>query len=183
AVGDILLLSNFVNGGKVPVIKAYEWVGSGGSDGSLNLLSTTSGNLFAITNSKHESHPWPYTSKQGGGDYPINAFFEGGIDLAGLGINVSACFSSFLLETRASQAITAELKDFIGGNFFVAPQVTVSSATVCPGGSATLTATVTGGQGPFNFVWNTGATGSSITVTASSTTTYTVSVTGSNGCA
>jgi len=32
-------ISNFVNGGGIPVITAYEWVGSGGSDGTLNLLT------------------------------------------------------------------------------------------------------------------------------------------------
>jgi len=46
-----------------------------------------------------------------------------------------------------------------------------SDLTVCPGGSATLTAT--GGDG--TYAWSTGETTQSITVTPGSTTTYTVS--------
>jgi hypothetical protein len=183
AVGDILLLSNFVNGGGVPVIKAYEWVGSGGSDGSLNLLSVTGGNLFAIVNSTNETSPWPFQPKFGPANiFGPGAFFEGGIDLAGLGAGVDPCFTSFLLETRSSQSISAELKDFLFGSFFTQPQVAVNSTSICIGASATLTATVTGGAGPFNYSWSNGATTSSITVSPSSTTTYTVTVTAANGC-
>jgi predicted lipoprotein len=184
AVGDVLLLSDFVNGGGTPVIKAYKWVGSGGSDGSLDLLGVTGSDLFAIVNSSSQPSPWPYVPKFG----PVNIFgpgglFEGGIDLAAFSVSVDPCFTSFILETRSSHSLSAELKDFIFGNFYTAPQVSVNSATLCPGaGPTTLTATVTGGVGPFSYLWSNGATSSSITVSPSSTTTYSVTVTAANGC-
>jgi hypothetical protein len=56
------------------------------------------------------------------------------------------------------------------------PTVSVNSTAVCPGGSATLTAT-TGASSP-SYLWSPGgATTASITVSPASTTTYTVTVT------
>ncbi|MDQ3191559.1 MAG: PKD domain-containing protein [Bacteroidota bacterium] len=59
------------------------------------------------------------------------------------------------------------------------PTVTVNSATICNGQSATLTATPTPAGG--TFLWSTGATTPSITVSPASTTTYSVVYT-LNGC-
>ena len=63
------------------------------------------------------------------------------------------------------------------------PTVSVNSATICAGGSATLTAT-TSASSP-GYSWSpAGATTASITVSPASTTTYTVTVTdGTTGCA
>src|SRR5258706_303626 len=182
-VGDILILSNFTNGGGNPEIKAYEWVGSGGSDGTLDSVPVNGINLYAIVNSINVPSPWPYVPKTG----PVNifapaSFFEGGIDLTGLGAGINPCFTSFLLETRASASVTAELQEFVFGNIFTTPQVSVNSDSICPGGSATLTATVTGGEQPITYLWSTGATTASITVSPASTTTYTVTVTAANSC-
>src|SRR5258706_437082 len=93
-VGDLLVLSNFIQGGGTPVIFAYEWVGSGGSDGPLNKLTLNAANSFAITNSTTSTPPWPYKAKgKGQVGYPKGAFFEGGIDVACLP-GVKPCFSS-----------------------------------------------------------------------------------------
>ena len=51
-----------------------------------------------------------------------------------------------------------------------------------PASSVTLEANVSGGTGPYNYMWSTGATTSSITVSPTSPTTYTVNVTDLNGC-
>jgi hypothetical protein len=59
------------------------------------------------------------------------------------------------------------------------PVVTATSATICSGGTATLTATANQPGGV--FTWSTGATGSSISVSPTSTTNYTVSY-AVNGC-
>jgi hypothetical protein len=63
------------------------------------------------------------------------------------------------------------------------PTVSVNSATICAGGSATLTAT-TSASSP-SYLWSPGgATTVSITVSPASTTTYTVTVTdGTTSCA
>jgi len=57
------------------------------------------------------------------------------------------------------------------------PSPTVNDASICPGGSATLTAT----DGD-SFTWNTGDTGPSITKSPSDTTTYTVTASYASGC-
>ncbi|MEO8760426.1 MAG: hypothetical protein ABI448_06015, partial [Bacteroidia bacterium] len=54
------------------------------------------------------------------------------------------------------------------------PTVTVNNPTICPGGSAVLTA-----SGATTYLWSTGATTNTISVSPGSTQTY--SVTGSNG--
>ncbi|MBM3165427.1 MAG: gliding motility-associated C-terminal domain-containing protein [Bacteroidetes bacterium] len=58
--------------------------------------------------------------------------------------------------------------------------VSVNSATICDGNSATLTATATVPGG--TFAWNTGATTPSITVSPNTTTSYTVVYTSGAGC-
>lgn len=56
--------------------------------------------------------------------------------------------------------------------------VVVNDETViCPGDVVQLNADVTGGGGPYTYLWDTGETTSSISVTATATQTYTVSVT------
>ena len=59
------------------------------------------------------------------------------------------------------------------------PVVTATSATICAGGSATLSATASQPGGV--FTWSTGATGSSISVSPTATTNYTVNYS-LNGC-
>ncbi len=120
SVGDLLVLSNFIKGGGTPVIFAYEWVGSGGSDGALNKLTLSASNSFATVNSTAQPSPWPYQAKgkPPANQFPAGAFFEGGIDLGCLtGAGVSGCFSNFVLETRSSASVTASLKDFLIGRF------------------------------------------------------------------
>lgn len=123
-VGDFLILSTFTQGGTVPTIQVYEWVGSGGSDGALNLKfsgtnadCTTVGSgddACATVNSSPTTAPWAYTPKSGPpGIFPAGGFFEGGIDVTAIfGQNI--CVTRFLAETRSSQSLTATLHDFAG---------------------------------------------------------------------
>lgn len=54
---------------------------------------------------------------------------------------------------------------------------------ICPGQSATLQATGSGGTPPYSYVWTPGSSNNNpYTVTPSSTTTYTVQVTDADGC-
>ncbi len=57
------------------------------------------------------------------------------------------------------------------------PTVGVSNATVCAGGSATLTAT-----GALAYTWNTGAIGANYVVSPAANTSYTVTGMGAGGC-
>lgn len=59
----------------------------------------------------------------------------------------------------------------------IAPVITPSSASFCPGGNATLTAT-----GGVSYVWSTGDVTDAIVVTPAATTTYSVTATDVYGC-
>jgi hypothetical protein len=52
---------------------------------------------------------------------------------------------------------------------------------VCPGSCVALSATASGGTGPYSFAWSNGATVEPITVCPKATTTYTVTTTDSSG--
>jgi hypothetical protein len=122
AVGDVLIQSNFSQGGVISSISVFEWVGSGGSNGALNLLVSaadcipgTSGDLSCGTvNQDNQTAPWPYTPKFGTtGVFPQGSFYEGGVDITKV-LPSNACFSTFLAETRSSTPFDAVLKDFAG---------------------------------------------------------------------
>src|SRR5262249_42874194 len=116
--GDLLLLTTFSAGGGVTTVRAYEWVGSGGSDGPLNFLgsfgdcaagfnSATPG--CATTANSTVPAPWPITQKPTGASANVfysGGFMEGGIDL-GL-LNETGCFASFLGTSRSSPSLTAQ---------------------------------------------------------------------------
>jgi len=158
AWGDILILSDFTQGGGISTIRVFKWVGSGGSHGSLDSLAVSPVTAYAIVNPTDTIAPWPYRPKFGTYKiFPTGGFFEGGLDLGALGLG-EVCFSKFLVETRSSQSVTAELKDFILGDFPTYPVASVNSDTVCEGDSAQLCATVEGGIGPFTYLWSNGYT-------------------------
>ena len=162
-VGDLFVVSHFVNGGSAAEIELYEWVGSGGSNGSLDLVATGQGctaapaadKACAVVNTADTAAPWSFTPKSGTADvFPAGSFFEGGLDLVQVYGSADAvpCFSGFLVETRSSQEIGAQLKDFVAGSFNTCkpPVITTASSvsTADFGSSVTDTATLTGTDGP-----------------------------------
>jgi uncharacterized repeat protein (TIGR01451 family) len=166
-VGDLLVLSNFTNGGATSTIELYEWVGSGGNvNGTLQLLATGTqectqspqdDRACAVTNTAPITPSWTFDDKFTGGTsnpIPVESFFEGGIDLDSLYPGGKApCFGSFLAETRASQSVDAVLKDFAGGSFntCVPPTIaTDASVSTFHFGDANVTdtATLSGTDGP-----------------------------------
>jgi gliding motility-associated-like protein len=64
----------------------------------------------------------------------------------------------------------------------IAVAITPTNSSVCAGGSTnvTLTATASGGDAPYSYLWNTAQPGQSITVNTGGT--YSVSVTDTNNC-
>jgi hypothetical protein len=123
--GDILLLGTFTQGGAVTTIRIFKWVGSGGSDGSLNAEgnfgdcvpgSGSQDGCDTVSNTTVPS-PWAYVGKSAVAPNVIygGGFMEGGVDLTAL--NLQGCFSSFMAETRSSPSLTAAQKDFTLGRF------------------------------------------------------------------
>ena len=62
----------------------------------------------------------------------------------------------------------------------IAVSVTPNNSTICAGSSTTLTATASGGDVPYNYLWSTGQTGPAITVNTGGV--YTISVTDIHNC-
>lgn len=129
-VGDLLVLTDFSNGGGTSTIRVFEWVGSGGdTNDTLQSLpgggpnktcgAATSDPFCGIVNPiDGTTAPWPFTDKSGNHTYLQGEFFEGGINLSLLpGGLASECFATFLSESRSSTSPTATLKDFVLGSF------------------------------------------------------------------
>ncbi len=157
-VGDLLVLTNFSNGGTESEIAVYKWVGAGGSDGTLDFLAAFSNkcdpaladdNACGVVNpSNGTSSPWTFLDKSGNTTYLQGEFFEAGVNLSSPEINLAGeCFATLVSETRSSFSVTATLKDFVLGSFAQckATMVTTPSKTsVTPGEAVHDTATVTG---------------------------------------
>ena len=160
AVGDVLVQSNFSNGGVVDSVSVFKWVGANGSNGALDLLFSASDCVgppaaaydspaCATVNRADTPSPWAYTPKSGTANvFPQGSFFEGGINLTRLVPDIG-CVSSFLAETRSSTPFDSRLKDLRLGDFntcsaTLSTSSSVGTSTVTPGTSVSDTATVTG---------------------------------------
>lgn len=149
--GDILITSDFRNGGGVSVINVFKWVGgrnplellasgSPAQPGSPNTPACLQKDgvdvACAIANRTATPVPlvWPggYTFKGGGndGNFPISTLFEGGINITKLLGTNATCFSSFMAMTRTSASTTAQLKDFVVDRF---PLCGISVSKSCNG--------------------------------------------------
>jgi hypothetical protein len=137
--GDVLVVSDFSNGGTISTITVYTWDPTctatnkpAGFCADANLhLQATSANANCATlpagqdvgdracglvNPSTITMPWAFVDKSG---TPNNGalngeFYEAGINLSALNL-AGQCFSSVLSETRSSTSTTAVLKDFILG--------------------------------------------------------------------
>jgi hypothetical protein len=134
ATGDLLVISDFSNGGTTSTITVYKWdttcLKTAGTCGDANLRT-----LATSTNAKCSSAaaddafcgqvnpgtitmPWSFTDKSGTpNNQALNGeFYEGGVNLTTLGL-ADRCFASVASETRSSTSTTAVLKDFVLGGF------------------------------------------------------------------
>jgi hypothetical protein len=169
--GDLLVISDFSNGGGTSTITVYSWdptcKKAGGTCGDTNLRTLASSNnancasaaasdtFCGIVNPTNgTTAPWPYTDKSGNTTYLQGEFYEGGVNLSALGLS-NTCFASVASETRSSTSTTATLKDFTLGQFApcgssVTTQASVTGSTSIGTGSVsvsdTATVTVTGGS-------------------------------------
>src|ERR1044072_4243952 len=129
--GDLLILSNFVNGGGTVDIKIYTFLGYSGGKATFQLLSTSTAPAAAMVNSSPKDVPdtvvtaWNYQSKGGAaGLYVTGSYFEGSVDLSRLG---NLCFQQFLMETRNSAELSASQQDMATGDFDVLPSVDLNA--------------------------------------------------------
>jgi hypothetical protein len=162
-LGDILVVSDFSNGGTTSTITVYSWdpTVSGNlrlleSSTNANCSTVSTGDSFCgIVNPVTITMPWSFTDKSG---TPNNGalngeFYEAGINLSAIGLG-GECFSNMVAETRSSTSTTATLKDFVLGTFggCTAHMTTQASnnGTVLPGVAVHDTAnlSVTGASSP-----------------------------------
>ncbi|SEP54681.1 Ig-like domain-containing protein [Flavobacterium urocaniciphilum] len=198
--GDILIISNFTNGGGIVQPLVYMWSGKTANNPGA-LVQVNPNTVLATLASNDQSYNvpggangtqmfngdvWTFSPKSGPANtYPVPLFFEGSLDLATIQ-GISPCFKRFLLETRNSQSLTASLQDLAAGGFSgVPPAPSVVAGNRCGPGSVTLSAS--GCLGTLNWYANaTGGaslgTGPSFNTTSiSQTTTFYVSCT-VDGC-
>ncbi|HXF97673.1 MAG TPA: hypothetical protein VNJ46_03555 [Gaiellaceae bacterium] len=146
ADGDLLVQSEFTNGGVVSGVHIFKWQG-----GALQLVSNQAqcaggklgtADACAIVNTGAVSTSWA-------GSIPAPYFFEGGINLTAVfGQNVP-CFSTFLTNTRTSQSESAQLKDFTLGEIDTCGSIVIrKEATPSDGTQFGYTAT---GLDPSSF--------------------------------
>jgi hypothetical protein len=139
--GDVLVISNFSNGGAVSTITVYKWDPSctkasgpnpgNGDCGAANLRVVTTSDTAdcsavaagddacAIVNNAGDAPntaPWPFTDKSGSTTFLPGELFEGGINLTALDLG-GECFATAIAETRTSTSPTSVLKDFTIGPF------------------------------------------------------------------
>src|SRR5262245_59844540 len=135
--GDILIISDYTNGGGTQDVSVYKWVGddaTGGPvldssfNGSICSGSLSNDNSCALANNAAITTPWTPTS------HDTNTFVETGIDLTELLGEGGGCFTNFLAETRSSDVLTATLKDFASGSLNTCVPPTIET-TATPGGS------------------------------------------------
>jgi hypothetical protein len=149
--GDVLVVTDFSNGGTTSTITVYSWdptckktTGStAGTCGDANLrIKGTSTNanctsaaandqFCGIVNSGTITMPWSFTDKSGTpGNGALNGeFFEGGVNLTALGLS-GQCFASVASETRSSTSTTATLKDFVLGQFANCGSATTTQSSI-----------------------------------------------------
>jgi hypothetical protein len=155
--GDLLIVSEFTNGGAVSTIKVYKW--EGGANGALNSTPVLTGvdclggasagdGACATVNNATIATPWPTQTKTGAANtLPAGHLFEGGANINSFFANLAnfRCFSNFVTETRASAALTASLIDFSLQSFRTCDariHVSPATATNPVGTEHTITALV-----------------------------------------
>jgi hypothetical protein len=146
--GDLLIVSDFSQGGPISSIKVYTWSCSGtgaACDSSGSLVASPqaggecnptigSSGLCSIANGGSGlSVPFGFINKSGQSTLANGELLEGGIDLNVIFPNGLPCFSTFMAETRSSNSPTATLSDLTPPVSF--PLCGASITKTCTGAS------------------------------------------------
>ena len=152
--GDILVQSDFTNGGSVSGVQIYKW-----QSGALVLVENQAqctGNKLgtvdacAIVNTSTISTSWA-------GDLTSPYFFEGGLNLSALFPQSVPCFSTFLTNTRTSQSESAQLKDFALGDIDTCGSIEITK-TASPADGTEFGYTTSPNLNPSTFKLTNGST-------------------------
>lgn len=160
--GDLLVVAEYTNGGRVGAINVFVWRNGGlvqvVNNNQADCLVTGGALPCGRTNAGFVTLYWPYSGKNGATTPPqaeAGAFVEVGVNVSKIARDANLptpCFTSFLAETRTSATASATLKDFVIGSF---PVCGVNISSVCPGGA--VNAAQTGFTWSYNgTVTNTG---------------------------
>jgi uncharacterized repeat protein (TIGR01451 family) len=147
ADGDLLVQSEFTNGGSVSGIRVYEWLNGGITEVTQNVGTCVGGKLAqldacAIVNTTTIPTSWA-------GNLTAPFFFEGGVNLSALFPEVP-CFSTFLTNTRTSQSTSADLKDFGLGSIDTCASLKITKQAT-PSDATQFGYSTTGGLSPATF--------------------------------
>ena len=145
--GDILLVSTFEIGGTEFRIDAYEWVDLDGNPATEDGCPGTRADILANGCNVHTRVPFATGITCAPGHMPeslcavVNSpvitpawptetvdereYFEGGINLSTFFGDSLPCISTFLVDTRTSQSVTAQLKDQLFGGFDTCSSITI----------------------------------------------------------
>jgi VCBS repeat-containing protein len=163
--GDLLIVSEFTVGGTVSTVKVFKWtdptplfpengdecLGNGidcspankevpfatGIDCQAANPDSINPNVCATVNTTVFNAAW----RSG---LPERTYYEGGVNLG-----ANQCFTSFMAETRSSQSLDADLKDFASGDLNTCGSITINKDTV-PNDPQDFSYTGAG-SGGFNF--------------------------------
>ncbi|WP_090173259.1 SdrD B-like domain-containing protein, partial [Neolewinella agarilytica] len=140
----------------------------GEDNGTITISYVDNPNRTGIAFSVDGGVTFPYGAADDAGSYTISDLDAGAYDL-------------FVRWGDASCPVDIENVNLTDQN---GPVVTASNdASICVGGSVTLSASATGGNGTVTYTWNQGAgAGAQVVVNPTTTTTYTVTATDANNC-
>ena len=124
--GDILIQSEFTNGGSVSGVKIFKW--QGGSLTPVSNQAQCAGAGSAPSTRARSSTP-ARSRRAGQAASRAPYFFEGGLNLTALFPQGVPCFSTFLTNTRTSQSESADLKDFAVGDIDTCGSITIKKVT------------------------------------------------------
>ena len=148
AEGDVLVQSEFTNGGDVSGIRIGKWTGGGLTFLANGAAECADGKLgtkdaCAIVNGGDISTSWA-------GTITAPYFFEGGLNLTALFGQQTPCFSTFLTNTRTSQSTDARLKDFAAGSIDTCASIKITKQAT-PSDGTQFGYSTTGGLNPGSF--------------------------------
>jgi hypothetical protein len=141
--GDLLIVSEFSQGGAVSTIFAYKWSDALGTvdpnpvaQGASCTTAPANDDICARVNTGTITTPWLTANKQDGVGHSlrVSEFFEGGINLTDSSLG-GKCFNTFIGDTRSSTSLTATIFDYSLGQLGACTSGIVTTPQAGDGGA------------------------------------------------